>query len=46
MDEPVPKQALVFMYLQFKSFENTMGIGEIALNKQFLLFPPVFPTNL
>ena len=25
--------------LQYKSFENTMGKGEIAHNEQFLLFP-------
>ena len=34
-----PKLALVFMCLQWKSFENTVGKGEIACNKQFLLFP-------
>ena len=27
--EPFPKQALVFMCLQYKSFENTAGKGEI-----------------
>ena len=36
---PFPKQALVFTCLQFKSFENTVGKGEIARNKQFLHFP-------
>ena len=30
------------MRLQFKYFENTVGKGEIACNKQFLLFPPCF----
>ena len=32
------KQALVFTYLQQKSFENTVGKGQIAHNEQFLLF--------
>ena len=50
-----PKQALVFMCLKYKSFENTVGKGEIARNEQFLLFPqcfyplgnfPSFPSNL
>ena len=36
---PFPKQALIFMY---KSFENTVGKGEIARNEQFLLFPQCF----
>ena len=27
------------MCLQYKSFENTVGKGEIACDKQFLLFP-------
>ena len=36
---PLPKQALVFMCLQYKFLENTVGKGEIALNEQFLLFP-------
>ena len=39
---PFPKQSLVFTYLQYKSFENTVGKGEIASNKQFLLFPQCF----
>ena len=38
---PFPKQALVFTYLQYNSFENTVGKGEIACNK-FLLFPQCF----
>ena len=35
-------RTLVFMCLQLKSFENTVGKGEIAHNKQFLLFPQRF----
>ena len=34
----IPKQALVFMCLQYKSFENIVGKGEIAHIQQFLLF--------
>ena len=34
----LPKQALVFTCLQYKSFENTVGKGEIAHDEQFLLF--------
>ena len=30
------------MCLQYKSFENTVGKGEIARNEQFLLFPQCF----
>ena len=37
-----PKQALVFTCLQYKSFENTLGKGEIAPNDQFFLFPQCF----
>ena len=37
-----PKQALVFMCLQYKSFEITVGEEEIARNEQFLLFPQCF----
>ena len=33
------KQALVFTCLQYKSFEITVGKGEIARNEQFFLFP-------
>ena len=36
---PSPKQALVFTCLQYKSFENSVGKGEIARNEQFVLFP-------
>ena len=39
------KQALVFTCLQYKSFENTVGKGEIARNEQFLLFPQCFFTH-
>ena len=37
-----PKQALVFTCLQYKSFEITVGKGEIACHEQFLLFPQRF----
>ena len=30
------------MWLQYNSFKNTMGKGEIARNEQFLLFPQCF----
>ena len=36
--QPFPEQALVFTCLQHKSFENTVEKGEIACNKQLLLF--------
>ena len=39
---PFPKQSLVFTRLQYKSFEITVGKGEIARKKQFLLFPQYF----
>ena len=32
----------VYMCLQYKSFENTVGKGEIAHIEQFLLFPQCF----
>ena len=35
----VPKQALVFTYLPYLCFENTMGKGESARKEQVLLFP-------
>ena len=41
-NNPVPKKALVFTCLQYKSFENSVGKGEIARNEQFLLFPHRF----
>ena len=44
--KPFPKQALIFRCLQYKSFENTVGKGEIARNKQFLHFPWCFSTCL
>ena len=37
-----PGRGLVFTYLHYMSFENTVGKGEIALNEQFLLFSTVF----
>ena len=40
--KPFPKRTLVFTFLQYKSFENTVGKVEIAHNKQFLLFPQYF----
>ena len=36
------KKSLVFTCLKNKSFENTVGKGEIARNEQFLLFPQCF----
>ena len=36
------KQTLVLTCLQYKSFENTVGKGEIAHKEQFLLFPLCF----
>ena len=39
---PFPIQALVFMCLSYKSFENTVEKGEIAHYEQFLLFPQYF----
>ena len=32
----------IFMWLQYKSFENTVEKGEIACKKHFLLFPQCF----
>ena len=37
-----PIKPLFFTCLQYKSFENTVGKGEIARNEQFLLFPQCF----
>ena len=37
-----PKQVLVFTCLQYKSFENIEGKGEIARHEHFLLFPQCF----
>ena len=39
---PFPNKPWFFMCLQYKSFENTGGKGEIAHNEQFLLFPQCF----
>ena len=39
---PFLKKALVFMCLQYKSFENIVRKGEIAHNEQFLFSPNVF----
>ena len=36
------KQPWILMCLQYKSFENTVGKGEIAHHEQFLLFPQCF----
>ena len=35
-----------FLHLQSKSFENTVGKGEIAPNEQFLFYPTVFSTPI
>ena len=43
---PFPKQAMVFMCLLYKSFQNAVGKGEIAYDKQFLLFPQCFLPSL
>ena len=40
--QPFPKQALVFKCLQNEAFEIAVAKGEIARNKQFLLFPQCF----
>ena len=40
--KPFPKQTNVFMCLLYKSFENTVGKGDIARNEQCLLFPQRF----
>ena len=42
--QPFPKQALAFTCLRYKSFENTVGKGEIARYERFLLFPQCFST--
>ena len=38
------KQAKIFTFLPYKSFENTVVKGEIARKEQFLLFPQCFLT--
>ena len=35
-----------FPCLHYKSFENSVGKGEIARNEQFLFFPAVFSAHL
>ena len=44
--EPFKNILLIFTCLQSKSFENTVGKGEIAHNEQFLLFPLCFSIRL
>ena len=39
---PFQNKPCFFTCLQYKSFENTVGKGEIARNEQFLLFPLCF----
>ena len=39
---PFPNKHWFFTCLQYKSFENTAGKGEIASDEQFLLFPQCF----
>ena len=39
---PSLKQALVFTCLQYMSFANTVGKGEIAHTERFFLFSTVF----
>ena len=41
-DDPFPKQTFIFTCLQYKSFENTEGKEEIAVNEQCLLFHVFF----
>ena len=41
-----PKKSSGLYLLQYNCSENTVGKGEIALNKQFLPFPTVFSTFL
>ena len=37
-----PQKSLVFTCLQYKSFKNVVGKGDIAPKEQFLLFPQCF----
>ena len=39
---PFPNKPWFFTCLQYKTFENTVGKGEIAHDEQFLLFPQCF----
>ena len=41
---PFPNKPFVFMCLQYKSFENSVGKGEIAWNEKFLHFLQIFQT--
>ena len=43
---PFSNKPWFFTCLQYKSFENPVGKGEIARNKQFSSFPNVFYTRL
>ena len=43
---PFQNKPWFFTCLQYKCFENTVGKGGIAHNKQFLLYPTVFSTYL
>ena len=41
---PFPNKSCFFTCLLYKSFENTLGKGDIARNEQCLILPPVFST--
>ena len=41
-----PQQALVFTCLKYKSFENTLGKGEIARKRAISPFPTEFSIHL
>ena len=43
---PFTNKPLFLWCLQYKSFENIVGKGEVVLHKQFLLFPQCFATLL
>ena len=45
-NDPVAMTISLSAILGKKSFENTVGKGEIARNEQFLLFPTVFYIRL
>ena len=40
--QPIPKPVLVFMCLQYKPLENTVGEGEISCKEKYLLFTQCF----
>ena len=42
---PLPNKPWIFTCLQYKSFENTVGKGEISRYEQFLLFQQCFLTH-